>query len=451
MRRFSGALNRADAEDAVSDVIIRLHRRMLEGRVPDNLRAAFFTSVRNAAIDQLRSQAAKPTVGLETVAAPSDTATPLEYAERREEAVRLQEALQRMRGNYREAIVLRFGLGLTVPEIARHLSISLPAAKKLVLRATQQAKKRLESIEGAEFCPEMRETARRSLFEKGASGLASKGETEILHAHFQHCGSCKSFLTSLHDSLHEFGSSALLATVATDQLDGRIGILHHLTRWGSDAVQGAQVGGGKARIAAYKATAVLQSTDGGTTGLLTGTGQKIAAICSAGAATTATCLLTGAAGPGVGLSAPPPQHAPAPPAKVRAEPTAVAEEPSPAPELEPEPAPEPNPEPPPAPEPNPEAPAERTDTAAPAPAVPVSESAPAQSAPTSPASEFGLEGGSSSTSAPPTSTSTSGSGSPSNSSSNGSNSGSASVGSGGGGSESTSGGGGGGGSIGFQK
>ena len=121
-----------------------------------------------------------------------------------------------MRGNYREAIVLRFGLGLTVPEIAEHLRISLPAAKKLVLRATQQVKKRLESIEGAEFCPEMRELARRSLLEKQASGLASEAEAEILRAHFQHCGPCRSFLAKLHGTLHELGGGALLAGAATD-------------------------------------------------------------------------------------------------------------------------------------------------------------------------------------------------------------------------------------------
>ena len=62
-----------------------------------------------------------------------------------------------MRPNYREAILLRFGVGLTVPEIAERLGISLPAAKKLVLRSTAQVRKRLESIEGAEFCPEMRD------------------------------------------------------------------------------------------------------------------------------------------------------------------------------------------------------------------------------------------------------------------------------------------------------
>jgi RNA polymerase sigma-70 factor (ECF subfamily) len=170
LRRFGGSLGRADAEDAVADVLIRLHRRMAEGRAPENLRAAFFTSVRNAAIDQLRSRSARPTAPLEAAAeAPALAAIPTERAESREDAVRLQEAIARMRGNYREAILLRFGLGLTVPEIAAHLGISLPAAKKLVLRATRQVKQRLESIEDAQFCPEMREAARHSLFERPRS------------------------------------------------------------------------------------------------------------------------------------------------------------------------------------------------------------------------------------------------------------------------------------------
>lgn len=316
LRRFGGSLNRADAEDAVSEVLIRLHRRVAEGRPPKNLRAAFFTSVRNAAIDQLRSRAAKPTVALEAAAdAAADAASPVERAESREDAVRLQEALQRMRGNYREAIVLRFGLGMTVPEISRHLQISLPAAKKLVLRATQQVKKRLESIEGAEFCPEMRDAARRSLFEKEASGLANDGEAEILRRHFEHCGSCKSFLASLHDTLHEFGSTTLLAAVAGDHL-GKVGIVDHLTHWAGKAVQGAEAGNERLRMVAYKASGAFHTADGGAASALTTTSQKIIAICGAGAATTATCLATGVVGPGVGATAP---SAPAKerPAKVR--------------------------------------------------------------------------------------------------------------------------------------
>ena len=102
---------------------------------------------------------------------------PGERAERREDAIRLQEALARMRANYREAIVLRFGLGLSVPEIAEHLQISLPAAKKLVLRATAQVGSGWRRSRAQEFCPEMRELAHRALFEKEACGArrASRG------------------------------------------------------------------------------------------------------------------------------------------------------------------------------------------------------------------------------------------------------------------------------------
>jgi RNA polymerase sigma factor (sigma-70 family) len=403
MRRFGGSLNRADAEDAVAEVLIRLHRQTEAGRAPQNLRAAFFTSVRNAAIDQLRSRAAKPTVALEAVA---ETPTPVpsltEQAESREDAVRLQEALGRMRGNYREAIVLRFGRGLSVPEIAQHLGISLPAAKKLVLRATQQVRKRLVAIEGEEFCPEMRELARNSLFEKEASGLASEAEERILHAHFAHCGSCRSFLTSLHESLHELGGGALLAGAATDQLGGKVGALDHLARWLGDAAHGVQAGAAKLRFSAFKATGALQTGDAGTAGALAGTGQKIAAICTAGVATTATCLATGVLGPGIGVTAPPSAsvHG-SPPAKVKTVSDPVAQ-PSPAPAPEPTPAPapesssgqgsEPSSQPPPAPAPS-ETPAQQSQAqfgfeSSPPPAP--------EPAPTPPASTAG--GGSSSSS-----------------------------------------------------
>jgi len=388
LRRFGGSLGRADAEDAVADVLIRLHRRMEEGRAPENLRAAFFTSARNAAIDLLRSRAAKPTAPLEVAAdAPAQSAIPAERAESREDAVRLQEALRRMRGNYREAIVLRFGLGLTVPEIAAHLGISLPAAKKLLLRATRQVKQRLEAIEGAEFCPEMRDLARHSLLEKEASGLASEAEAAVLHTHFEHCGSCRSFLAELHGALHEVGSAALLGLTAADSLSGRLGVAERLTGLADVATDAAAAGAGRARHLAMKLTGVSGNADSATTGMLAGTGQKIAAVCGAGAA-TATCLLTGVAGPGIGISASAPQ--PEPPARVKTVASTPAEPQPVAPAPVPEPAPAPAPSPDPAPEPD----------RSPAPALnPAAEPTPPPP-PTSPPSEFGIEGSSTSASDP---------------------------------------------------
>lgn len=309
LHRFGGSLNRADAEDAVAEVLIRLHRLVAEGRPPRNLRAVFFTSVRNAAIGQLRSRATRPTVALEAAAeAAVDPALPAERAEGREEAVRLQEALARMRPNYREAILLRFGFGFTVPEIAAHLGISLPAAKKRLLRATQQVRKRLASIEAEEFCPQMRQLVHRSLLEKEASGLASEAETRILHAHFEHCGSCRSFLMTLHDHLHELGSAALLGLGAADRVGGHLALLDRLSRLFGGAAHGAASSAERARHLVLRATAPLQSGDGAA-GALLGSGQKLAAICTAGAgAATVTCLATGIVGPGIGLSIHPAAH-----------------------------------------------------------------------------------------------------------------------------------------------
>jgi RNA polymerase sigma factor (sigma-70 family) len=340
LRRFGGSLNRADAEDAVAEVLIRLHRLAEEGRPPENLRATFFTSVRNQAIDQLRARAVRPTVELEAAGeVQADGPPPPEWAEGREDAARLQEALGRMRGNYREAILLRYGLGMTVPEIAGHCEISLPAAKKLVLRATAQARERMEAVEGSEVCPEIRAQARRLVLEKEVSGLGEDGELSLLRAHLAHCGHCKAFLASLHEHLHDLGSAAVLGCAGAERF-GHAGVLDGLGSWGASLLDGAHTGSGRIRALAYKAGGAFSGSDGAPAGALLTTGQKIAAVCTAGAATTATCLLSGAVGPGI-VSSSAPDRPERPPAQVREElPAAELIEPTqeaPAPSSEPAP------------------------------------------------------------------------------------------------------------------
>lgn len=402
LRRFNGQISRADAEDAVAEVLARLHRRIDEGQAPDNLRAVFFTAARNAAIDLLRSRQIRPTAPLEAAATAVDEGPlPAERAESRENAVRLQEMLARMHGKYSEAIVLRFGLGLSVPQIAEHLEISLPAAKKLMLRATRQAKEQLLAIEGAQFCPEMRELARRSLLEKQASALASEAEAEVLRSHFAHCGGCRSFLASLHDTLHELGAVGLAGLASGDRL-GHLGAFEQVGHWLGATADGLEAGAEKARQLALRASGAFSSGDGAA-GALVGTGQKVAAICGAATAATATCLITGAVGPGLAASPLPSEHEQRQPApRVNSAP-ARAQAPEPA---APPPATLPGEPSPPA------APTMGTEEAAVAP-----ESSPAATPPQAespPPSEFGVEGGqsgapSSQASPPPTSEGTAGS------------------------------------------
>lgn len=390
LRRFSG-ISRADAEDAVAEVIIRLHRRIAAGRGPDKLRAVFFTSVRNAAIDHFRSRQARPTAPLELVAErPSEEPAPLERAESREDAARLQDALGRMRPNYREAILLRFGAGLTVPEIGERLGISLPAAKKLVLRSTEQARRRLAALEDHDFCPEMRDGARRAVLDREAAGLATEAERRLLQAHFRHCGSCRTFLADLHRHLHDLGGSALIAVAAGERGGVGLGIADHFGRWLGNATHAVHAGAGRLRLSAYKLGGAFNGADAGSAGALGASAQKAIALCGAATAATATCVATGLVGPGLGVSASshdPPQHDPAPAAIVSHPSNPVPEEvpPSPPPETEPQPvqAPQAPTEPPPAP----------------AADVPPSEPAPA---PEPAAEQFGFESSAAGTeSAPP--------------------------------------------------
>jgi RNA polymerase sigma factor (sigma-70 family) len=299
LRRFGGQLNHADAEDAVAEVLIRLHQRAARGETPENLRAAFFTSVRNAAIDQLRARGARPTVALDAAnGLAADGAAPIEYAETREESAVLAEALAGMRRNYREALLMRFGIGLTIPEIAERRGITLNAAKKLVLRGTRQAKRRLLDVTSEAHCEEMQTLAKRQLVEKYLAEMASEQEVAELEKHLEHCGRCKSLVMSLHQGLHDAASGLVVAGGVGDYVAEKAGLASQLSDWLSAAHDHAQLAAEKARLVAFKTSGAVQGGDAATGGLLAGGSQKIVALCATGAA-AATCVGAGVVGPGV--------------------------------------------------------------------------------------------------------------------------------------------------------
>jgi len=388
LRRFGGQIGHADAEDAVAEVVVRLHRAIAGGSVPENLRGMFFASARNAALDILKARRRRPTAPLEAVAASAvdPGSPPPERAESREDSVRLQEMLARMRAKHGEALMLHYGLGMTVPQIAEHLGLSRSAAKKRMLRAVREARERMAEIEGAEVCPQMRSLAWRSMFDSQASGLASEAETEALRAHFAHCGACRSFLANLRDALQDLGAAGVFGLAAGERGDGQVGIAAQLGQWTGGAAHWLEAGVEKARQLALRAAGPLSPGEGAA-GALLGTGQKVAALCGAATAATATCLLTGAVGPGLGVSATPGQaERPAPRVRPAAAPVAAPPVEA-APERSQGATEQPAPESAPTPEPGPESAASAVEEAAPAP------SAPPPPPPEPPSSEFGLEGG----------------------------------------------------------
>ena len=295
---FGRALDLADAEDVVAEVIIRFDRLDRAGRPPDRLRPAFFTSVKNASLDLIRYRGVRPSAPLEAAASKTvEGPGPEERAESRENVVRLREAMARMHPNHREAIVLRFGLGLTVPQIAEHLGISLPAAKKRVLRSTERIRDRIEEIDGRRFCPEMREIARRSVLGGEIAEISQGSEGAAIRAHLEHCGACRSYLAALRLNLHELGSGVLLGGLVS----GKLGLLGRVLSGFHDAARVVHTGADRVRLASYRASGALAPEGAGSAGILAGTGQKLAAVCTAGAASAATCLATGLVGPGLAV------------------------------------------------------------------------------------------------------------------------------------------------------
>jgi RNA polymerase sigma-70 factor (ECF subfamily) len=77
---------------------------------------------------------------------PAPQSSPSQQAARREQAVLLADALQRLSDDYREVIVLRQLEGLTFPEVARRLDRSLDSVKKLWIRGLDQLRRALGDV-----------------------------------------------------------------------------------------------------------------------------------------------------------------------------------------------------------------------------------------------------------------------------------------------------------------
>jgi RNA polymerase sigma-70 factor (ECF subfamily) len=133
--------NHHDAEDLTTQTFIQAYRHFerataeSEGRP---LRPWLIRIAHNLAANFYRDRARKPQANLEDAAiisAPHDTET---LVEGREELAEVLEAVQRLPDDRREALIMRFALGMDNREIARALGRTDGATKVLLHRAIKQ-------------------------------------------------------------------------------------------------------------------------------------------------------------------------------------------------------------------------------------------------------------------------------------------------------------------------
>jgi RNA polymerase sigma-70 factor (ECF subfamily) len=132
--------DRALAEDLLADAFERALRA--RGRF-DRRRASEKTWLYAIALNCLRDHARRAgaeTRALERAGAPGEQADPLASVEARDE---LGRALAGLTGAEREAIALRFGADMTVPQIAKVLGEPLTAVEARVYRALRKLRAEL--------------------------------------------------------------------------------------------------------------------------------------------------------------------------------------------------------------------------------------------------------------------------------------------------------------------
>jgi RNA polymerase sigma-70 factor (ECF subfamily) len=119
-------------------------RRMLATSLADQVRRFRGTRRRDLRLEQqLAAALDRSSQALERGLAVPDS-SPSARAERREDARRLAEALERLPADYRDVLLLRHFQGLTFPEIARRLGKTLDGVKNVWLRGLARLRRTLE-------------------------------------------------------------------------------------------------------------------------------------------------------------------------------------------------------------------------------------------------------------------------------------------------------------------
>ena len=135
--------NPAEAEDLTQETFLRAYRRGDSLRDPEAVRGWLYRIATHAALDRLRQRKSHPAVDSDEGAgqlASAVSASPsvLDVVERKETSACVQRCLDFLPDHYRAVILLHESHGLTAPEIANLLGVSLFTVKIRLHRARQK-------------------------------------------------------------------------------------------------------------------------------------------------------------------------------------------------------------------------------------------------------------------------------------------------------------------------
>jgi RNA polymerase sigma-70 factor, ECF subfamily len=139
--------NHHDAEDLTEQAFLQAYRHFERARRESNgrpLRPWLIRIAHNLASNYHRDRARRPQAALDAIEPPTHPHGTERVVEGREELRLVMEKLEGLAEDRREALIMRFALGMSNREIARALGRSDGATKVLIHRAIKQLEEEME-------------------------------------------------------------------------------------------------------------------------------------------------------------------------------------------------------------------------------------------------------------------------------------------------------------------
>ena len=139
--------NHHDAEDLTEQTFLQAYRHFARAQRESNgrpMRPWLIRIAHNLAANYYRDRSRRPQTQLEDATVVSAPHSTEDLAEGREELKEVLEGVAKLPEDRREALIMRFALGMENPEIARALDRSEGATKVLIHRALRQLEQGLK-------------------------------------------------------------------------------------------------------------------------------------------------------------------------------------------------------------------------------------------------------------------------------------------------------------------
>lgn len=143
--------NHHDAEDLTTQTFLQAYRHFERARRESDgrpLRPWLIRIAHNLAANLYRDRSRRPQTSMEEAGPLADLHSTESLIEQREDLERILACVQQLGGDRREALIMRFALGMDNREIARALGRSDGATKVLLHRAIRQLEGLVAAAEG---------------------------------------------------------------------------------------------------------------------------------------------------------------------------------------------------------------------------------------------------------------------------------------------------------------